>query len=131
MAESLITLAKAYLEHIEQGNTDAVIGCYAPHAVQIELPNRLKAKGDRRGVAQMAADLEKSRTLLSNQSYEVLEYAERGCYLIVEVNWRGTLAVPVGTLAAGNEMVAHSAIAFSFEDGKIVRQRNYDCFEEF
>jgi ketosteroid isomerase-like protein len=131
MTQSLLAIAKAYLRGIEEGDLDAVIQCYAPHAEQIEWPNRLKSKGDRRGPEQMAADFARGKGLLAAQSYEVLDYAEKENYLILEVLWRATLAVPLGNLAKGDEMVAHSAIAFSFEDGKIVSQRNYDCFEEF
>ena len=41
----------------------------------------------------------------------------------------GTLAVGFGSLAAGSQMRCHSAMFFEFVDGKIARQRNYDCFE--
>jgi ketosteroid isomerase-like protein len=30
-----------------------------------------------------------------------------------------------------DDMVAHSAIAFTFDNGKITSQRNYDCFDAF
>jgi ketosteroid isomerase-like protein len=41
------------------------------------------------------------------------------------------LGVPVGALTPGAEMRAHFAVFLDFRDGKIVRQRNYDCFEPF
>ena len=47
----------------------------------------------------------------------------------VEVLWTGTLALAFGSLAVGSQMRAHSAMFFQFRDGKIVSQRNYDCFE--
>lgn len=47
----------------------------------------------------------------------------------LEVLWIGKLAVPLGNLQAGSEMRAHSAMFLEFRDGKIVDQRNYDCFE--
>jgi ketosteroid isomerase-like protein len=31
--------------------------------------------------------------------------------------------------AAGGEMRAYFAVFFEFRDGKIVAQRNYDCFD--
>lgn len=131
MPDTLIEKVRAYLSAIENGDLDAVIDAYAPDVVQIEWPNRLKSNGDRRGLDQIKADFAKGAKLLSSQSYEVLHFAESSDYVVVEVLWRGMLAVPVGTLRAGDEMVAHSAIAFSFRDGKIISQRNYDCFEEF
>jgi len=48
---------------------------------------------------------------------------------IVEVEWVGILAVPFETLPAGGQMKAMSEMFLEFKDGKIIRQRNYDCFE--
>ena len=45
------------------------------------------------------------------------------------MQWSGTLAVLVGMLGAGDQMRARFAVFLEFQDGKIVRQRNYDCFE--
>jgi len=43
----------------------------------------------------------------------------------------GTLAIFIGNLPAGGEMTAYFAQLFESRDGKIYRQRNYDCFEPF
>jgi len=77
----------------------------------------------------MAAAFEKGRKLMSSQSYELKSCVADGDSLSVEVLWAGTLAVPLGSLAAGSQMRAHSAMFFQFKDGKIVSQRNYDCFD--
>ncbi len=45
--------------------------------------------------------------------------------------WVGILAVPVGQLNVGDEMRAHFGVFVTFRDGRIVRQRNYDCFDPF
>ena len=127
----LIEAVRAYLCGIEQGDLPAVLACYAPGAVQIEWPNRLKATGDRRGLEQLTADFQRGRGLLATQSYEVLGFAEAPDYVLVELLWTGLLAVPLGKLPAGAEMIAHSAVAFNFSDGLIIAQRNYDCFEPF
>ena len=37
--------------------------------------------------------------------------------------------VPLGTLAAGDEMRAHMAMFITWRDGKIISQRNDDCLE--
>jgi ketosteroid isomerase-like protein len=49
--------------------------------------------------------------------------------MAIEVQWTGTLAVALGTLPAGGEMRARFAMFLELRDGKIARQRNYDCFE--
>lgn len=41
----------------------------------------------------------------------------------------GILAVPLGTTPAGAALKAHLAMFFEISDGRISRQRDYDCFE--
>jgi ketosteroid isomerase-like protein len=41
----------------------------------------------------------------------------------------GTLAVPFGSFPVGSQMKAFFAVFLEFREGKIIRQRNYDCFE--
>jgi hypothetical protein len=45
--------------------------------------------------------------------------------------WTGTLALPIGQIPIGGHMKANFARFYEFENGKIRRQRNYDCFEPF
>jgi hypothetical protein len=52
-----------------------------------------------------------------------------GNIVALEVLWVGKLAAPFGDLKAGSEMRVHSAMFFEFKEGKIMSQRNYDCFE--
>ncbi|WP_421762148.1 nuclear transport factor 2 family protein [Devosia sp.] len=127
----LIDVVRAYFRGIEQGDLDAVLACYWHDALQIEWPNRLKSKGDRRLVGQLVADFARGQRILSSQTYEVQRFAETSDFVMVEVLWKGELAIPVGKLAPGDQMIAHSSIAFDFKDERIVSQRNYDCFEEF
>jgi len=77
----------------------------------------------------MAEAFEKGRKLLSSQSYELRSCVGDGDKVSVEVLWTGTLAISFGSLAAGSQMRAHSAMFFQFKDGQIISQRNYDCFE--
>lgn len=49
--------------------------------------------------------------------------------MIIEAIWRGTLAIPLMGKEAGAEMTAFFAQFYQFKDGKIIHQRNYDCFE--
>ena len=56
---------------------------------------------------------------------------EQGDQVAVEVIWTATLAVAVGTLAVGDAMRAHFGVFLTWRDGKIISQRNYDCFDPF
>ena len=71
----------------------------------------------------------RGRSVLRGQRYEVKSAYADGDTVILEVLWAGTLAVPVGTLAAGDEMHAHFAVFLEFRNGRIIRQRNYDCYQ--
>ena len=52
-----------------------------------------------------------------------------GAQVALEVKWCGTLAVSLGDLTAGQVLRAHIAAYLEFRDGKIITQRNYDCYE--
>ena len=47
----------------------------------------------------------------------------------MEVEWVGTLAAALGSIPAGGQMKAFLAVFPDFREGKIIKQRNYDCYE--
>ncbi|HET9405688.1 MAG TPA: nuclear transport factor 2 family protein [Candidatus Sulfotelmatobacter sp.] len=120
---------KLYLRSIENGDFSYIADLFSPDSVLEQLPNRIYPNGIRSGVSSMADAFEKGRKLLSSQSYELESCIADGDRLSIEVLWTGTLALAFGSLSAGSQMRAHSAMFFQFKDGKIVSQRNYDCFE--
>ena len=120
---------RRYLKSIEDGDFNYIADLFSPEAVVEQLPNRIYPNGIRSGYARMAEAFEKGRKLLSAQRYEIKNYIVNGEKVSLEVLWTGTLAVGFGTLTSGSEMRAHSAMFFEFANGKIVSQRNYDCFE--
>jgi ketosteroid isomerase-like protein len=128
--------ARLYLAAIERSTSGDESGgradeFFAAEVEQIEYPNRFVPEGATRDLAALKAAAERGRRAISGQRYEVIAaYAVRDT-VILEVLWVGTLAVPVGSLAAGDEMRAHFAVFLEFREGRIVRQRNYDCFEPF
>jgi ketosteroid isomerase-like protein len=129
--DELVKAAKRLFAVIEQGDGEALLALYAHNAVQIEHPNRLKPKGDRREPARMVADLARGKAMLRSERYQVVETAAQGDRVALQVRWTGVVAVPVGALQPGDEMVCESAIFLKFEGDKIVEQHNYDCFEDF
>lgn len=118
-----------YLKSIENGDFAYIADLFSSDAVLEQLPNRIYPHGIESDVSGMAEAFEKGRKLLSSQSYEIKSFVADGDKLSVEVLWTGTLAVAFGSLAVGSQLRAHSAMFFQFRDGKIVSQRNYDCFE--
>lgn len=118
-----------YLKSIEAGDYAYISGLFSPDAVVEQFPNRIYPNGIKSGPAGMAEAFEKGRKLLLSQTYEIKNSVVDGDRLSIEVLWTGTLAMPLSSLAAGSQMRAYSAMFFQFKDGKIISQRNYDCFE--
>ena len=132
MPDSNLDVVKRYLAAIEAGATgDALAAFFTSDVVQQEFPNRLVPAGaerDLRGLLDAAA---RGRQAIRAQRYEILSAVESGPAIALEVRWTGVLAVPLGSLPAGGEMRARFAVFIDIRDGKICRQRNYDCFDSW
>ena len=126
MTEHMSTIRR-YFDAIEAGDTDAAMAHYAPGIQQIEHPNALKPKGDRRGIAELAADADRGRAMFARQRYIVKSAIEQEDRIGVQVEWEGVFAGPMGTQKQGDRMRVASAMFFRFEGGRIVEQENYDC----
>ncbi len=125
-----LTAAREYLAALEQFATGPTLGrFFAPDAVIEEFPNKLFPEGRRSNLIAALQAAERGRTLLTKQTYEVRNAIASGDAVALEVTWTGTLNQPVGGLPAGAQMKDHFAVFFQFRQGKIVAQRNYDCFE--
>lgn len=132
MSEDLIARARAFCAAIQANAPwETISAFYAPEIIQEELPNRLLPKGVVRDLAALAEANAKGRHVISSQTYDVTHAFADGAVVVLEASWSGTLAIDIGTLKAGDVMRARFAQVFEFQNGLIVRQRNYDCFEAF
>jgi ketosteroid isomerase-like protein len=131
MEPDLLTNVRSLFAAIERGDRAALLAHYAENAVQIEHPNRLKPKGDRRAPEKMAEDLARGKQILRSELYEIANAVVSGDRVALQVEWTGVLAIAVGGLKAGDTMRSYSGIFLRFRDGLIVEQHNYDCFEDF
>ena len=127
-----VETARKYLAAIASNvSRETLAGFFGPGMTITEMPNRIYPKGQTRDVPAMLEGMERGKKMLTKQSYQVLHALADGNRVALEVLWEGVLAVAVGSLAAGAAMRAHSAMFLEFKDGKIISQRNYDCFEPF
>ena len=94
-----------------------------------ELPNLIAPHGSNRNREVMAAGIAQGAKLLSRQQYTILNALEQGNTVILEVAWEGDLAIPFGPVHAVTTLRAHIAMFLEFADDRIIRQRNYDCYE--
>ncbi|HUO90904.1 MAG TPA: nuclear transport factor 2 family protein [Rhizomicrobium sp.] len=124
-----IAITHAYLKAIERN--ESVEAFLAPDIEQIEFPNRLNPGGGKSDLAAMRDRNERGRGMVRQQRYDVVRAYEHGDTVILEVGWRATFNIAVGTLQPGEAMKAHFAVFLDFEGDRIRRQRNYDCFEPF
>lgn len=126
---SNLETARKFFAAFEQGSIDDKLAYFAADVVQEEFPNRVVANGATRDLAALRQGAERGSKLLSAERYEVRNLVASGDQVACEVQWTGTLAVPFGTVPVGGQLRAHLAIFLEFRGGKIVRQRNYDCYE--
>lgn len=125
-----LDLAKRYFEAIEAGATgDELAAFFAPDVVAEEFPNQFLPQGARRDLPAILDAAARGRAVMSSQSYRIVHAVANGDELALEVEWVGTVAVPIGELPAGGKVRARFAVFLEYRDGKIAAQRNYDCFE--
>ncbi|MCX5602469.1 nuclear transport factor 2 family protein [Streptomyces phaeochromogenes] len=85
--------------------------------------------GTVRPLPDLIAAAQQGQKLLADQHFEVINTVASGAQVALEVTWTGKLAVSLGDLTAGQILRAHIAAFLEFRDGKIIAQRNYDCYE--
>jgi len=125
-----IAIVERYLKAIEDGATgEALAAFFTSDAVQEEFPNRVLPMGKRRDLAAILDAAERGQKAVAAQRFEILSIVASGSQVAAEVQWTATLAVPFGTLAAGDKMRARIALFLEIRDGRIAVQRNYDCYD--
>jgi hypothetical protein len=129
---SLERKARAYVAAVEGGAVgEDLAAFYHPDVVQHELPNRLIPAGAKRELADILEGAERGAKLMERQIYDIHTVTEMGDRVILEYTWTGYPRTPVGSVRPGEAIRAHICQVIEYEDGLIIRQRNYDCFEPF
>jgi len=128
-SENLAT-ARSYIAALSGGaGPEEMDRFYAPDVVQEEFPNRLLPNGATRDREALRQARIRGKALLSAETFELLGAVASGSQVAMELLWSGTVGGSVGPFKAGQTLRARFAIFLDFRDGRIVRQRNYDCFE--
>lgn len=119
-----LTIAKELIAAIERGDRAALDRLLAGDVVQTELPNQLLPEGAVRDKKAILDAFERGAALMKTQRYEITGAVAQGDRAAVEVDWRAETT-------AGKAFRARFAFFFEVKDGKVVAQRNYDCFDPF
>lgn len=132
MKYDILQIARMHLRDIVAGKAgNELAKYYAENIEQTEYPNRLNANLTLSDYQTLLQRSEQGKKIIVSQSYEIKKEYVSGNTVILEVIWKGTFSIPIGETPPGRELKAYFAIFMEFEGGKIVKQRNYDCFELF
>lgn len=131
--EGLLDQVNRYLRLVASFSADgaAFAGLLHPDFVQIELPNALNKNGQQSNFEQVLARLQTARQILTAQQFAIENHCADERQVFVEAVWTGQMAVDAGPFKQGQSLRATFCMAFEFRDGRIYRQRNYDCFDPF
>lgn len=102
-----------------------------PEIEQTEFPNLITPAAVISNFETLMQRIPNGQKLLKEQKYDVQRVYESGETLITEVIWTAEVKADVGAFKTGQKLKAYFCCVFDFKDGKIHRQRNYDCFERF
>ena len=132
MSESNVEFIRRYFDAIEAGVTpEELAEFFTPDVIQEEFPNRLVPRGARRDLKQILEASKRGRQVMQSQRFEILHAISDGDEIALEVRWKGILAVTIDSLSPGAMIQAQIAVFIRLVDGRIARQRNYDCFDAF
>ncbi|CAN5272004.1 hypothetical protein BH09BAC4_BH09BAC4_07410 [soil metagenome] len=112
-------------------SAEEILSFYHPDVEQIEFPNVLTQRKVIRNLNELRDGLDQGRQVLQKEEYQVIKLYSVENTVIMEAIWTGTLAIPIGSTPVGGQIQAYFAQFYEFKEDKIIRQRNYDCFEPF
>ena len=112
-------------------SAEQVAAFYSPDITFREFPSRIVPNGRISNLEAMQKAFAQGKKLLSEQKYDVQRIVENGDEIAAEIVWSGRLAVAFKDLPAGSQLTAYVAMFLTFRDGKIISQRNYDCYPPF
>lgn len=125
-----LSLARQYLKALESSaSSDELAQFFSPGVVVEIFPSSVFPKGSRSNLDGIRAAAERGKKVMSAQTYEITNALASGAQVALEVLWTGTLRVAFQAIPAGGHMRAHFATFLHFQDGKIISQRNYDCYD--
>jgi ketosteroid isomerase-like protein len=127
-----LVLAKRYLAAIERGADASELALLLhPEVTYREHPNRLIPQGATSGLAEMQAGAERGRKVVRDQRYVVGLAIVEGDRVALQVDWTATLLLPLGSTPAGGRLHAVIGMFLRIQDGRIIEQQNYDCYDPF
>jgi len=127
---SILEVGRKYLSRLSDGaEPEELESFFAPDVVYEEFPNRLRPNGATGDLQAMKDARARGRALLKAERFELVNAVAGDGKVAMEVIWTGTLRDAAGPFAADQTLRARFAVFMEFRNDRIVRQRNYDCFD--
>ncbi|MDB5033136.1 MAG: hypothetical protein JWQ98_377 [Chlorobi bacterium] len=128
-----VETVRRYFDLAENFSSDAdeLLEIIHPDIIATEYPNALSPRMRSRTFPEMQAGLKAGGTMLKWQRFDIQRSFECNAMLIVETQWTGEMKISAGPLKEGRILTAHICFFFEFQNGRIIRHRNYDCYEAF
>ena len=131
-SDANLAVARRYLQILERDPSDPELHTlFDPEFVFHERPNRLNPNGRTLRSDELRALTTKAKQILIEQRYEVVHALAVGDEVAMEVEWTGRFNIGFASTAAGQPIRAKLGMFLTFRAGKLVSQRNYDCYEPF
>jgi len=102
-----------------------VEACYAENAEWIELPRPTTPNGQRGNRDFLRKATERVLEFIPDRQIEILNLIAQGDQVVLELDWRGITAAPLGNLSAGSVIHYRIATFLTFVDGKIIKHMDY------
>jgi ketosteroid isomerase-like protein len=127
-----LATARRYLAILERDPSDPELhALFDPEFVFHERPNRLNPSGRTLRSDELRSLTLKAKQILIEQRYEVVHALAVGDDVAMEVEWTGRFNIGFASTAAGQPIRAKLGMFLTFRSGKLLSQRNYDCYEPF
>jgi ketosteroid isomerase-like protein len=131
-ATSNLELARRYLRILERDMADPELpALFDPEYVFHEKPNRLNPNGRTLTMSAMHEVTAKAKRIVLEQSYVIKNALAVGDEVALEVDWVGRFNLAFASTPAGAPIRATLGMFLTFRAGKILSQRNYDCYDPF
>jgi hypothetical protein len=132
MKHDILGIARRWVTDMVSGKIVEKQQEYYSESIQLtEYPNPLNARITTSDYVTLLQRSEQGSKILTRQSYDIQKEYVSGNTVIMEVIWTGSFSIPVGETPPGRELKAYFVVFLEFDGDKIVKQRNYDCFEPF
>lgn len=99
--------------------------CYADHLEWTELPWRSFPQGRHGDLTAYRQSAEQALRLCPDRRLRVLRSVAEGDCVVLEQEWQGTVALPIGNIVTGSISRLRIVSFFTLENGLITKQTDY------